>query len=278
MGMKDLNPEIHYDRVTPAWVLLMGENLHYGYFERGDEDLATATEALTRLMARHAQIEPGMAVLDVGCGTGRPACFLAEAHDCHVTGISTGEVGLETARERAEEKHLTDRLEFRYGDGTDNGLPDQSFDRVWVMQSSHFMRQKDRLISECARVLRPGGRLVLCDIVLRSIMPMAEVVKYRRELLLLQQVYGQAKMEPLEVYERLSRDNHLDVEITQDISRQTFPTFEHWRKNAAHHRDRLFELISREHVQQFVESCDVLEMFWNEQKLGYGLISAVKSD
>src|SRR5207249_6315967 len=50
------DPEVHYDRIMPAWRLLMGRNLHYGCFEAPDEDLDAATDNLTRRLAKHARL------------------------------------------------------------------------------------------------------------------------------------------------------------------------------------------------------------------------------
>src|SRR4051794_18351636 len=82
-------PEQHYDRVTEAWRFLLGEDLHYGVFASGAEPLADATHALTDLMIEAAEFAPGLDVLDVGCGTGSPACHLAEQLDVRVLGITT---------------------------------------------------------------------------------------------------------------------------------------------------------------------------------------------
>jgi 27-O-demethylrifamycin SV methyltransferase len=59
-----------------------------------------------------------------------------------------------------------------------NGLPDSEVDRGWALASSHLMVHKDRLASECARVLRPGRRLVLCDLILPRELTVTEVMRY----------------------------------------------------------------------------------------------------
>src|SRR5688572_9248125 len=89
------DPVAHYDRITRAWRYLLGEDFHYGYFRTANESLATATSNLTALMAEKSAIGPGISVLDVGCGIGNPACFLAERYACRVTGISTSKTGIE---------------------------------------------------------------------------------------------------------------------------------------------------------------------------------------
>jgi 27-O-demethylrifamycin SV methyltransferase len=169
----DLNfdPAPHYDRVTPAWNWLLGEELHYGLFKTGAEPLADATRALTFAMADRAQLEQGSRVLDIGCGTGAPACAIAQRYGCDVLGVSTSAVGLADARARAERHRLSATVRFENRDGMDTRLPDASFDCAGVLESSHLMPDKPRLVAECARILRPGGRMVLCDIILRAPMP-----------------------------------------------------------------------------------------------------------
>jgi ubiquinone/menaquinone biosynthesis C-methylase UbiE len=152
-------PAAHYDKVTDAWSLLLGDELHYGVFDDPDEELASATGRLTGLMLEAALIGPDEEVLDVGCGTGAPACRIAAETGARVTGITTSEEGVAAARARAAAEGLAERTAFELRDGMDNGFPDGSFDRVWALESSHLMRDRDRMVSECARVLRPGGRM-----------------------------------------------------------------------------------------------------------------------
>ena len=101
MTEADHDPAAHYDRVTDAWRLLLGEELHYGVFDDADDPLPVATAALTARMVDAAELAAGQRVLDVGCGTGAPACALVEAHGVEVLGITTSEVGVARARERA---------------------------------------------------------------------------------------------------------------------------------------------------------------------------------
>jgi len=270
------DPEVHYDRIMPAWRLLMGRNLHYGCFEAPDEDLDAATDNLTRRLAKHARLNAGLDVLDVGCGDGQNSCFLAEQFGCRVTGISTGKKGVERARELSRARALTRQVAFRLRDGMDNGFPAGSFDRVWVLQSSHFMLDKRRLLDECVRVLRPGGRVAVGDIVLRSPLPMVEIVRHREEFLLLHRVFGRAKMEPLETYRSLAEESGLRVDVLEDLSAQTLPTFDGWRLNAHAHRDRVIELVGETLWREFLSACDVLETFWKQGRFGYGMLAGVK--
>jgi 27-O-demethylrifamycin SV methyltransferase len=277
MDQRTYEPASHYDRVTRAWGLLLGDELHYGVFADGSTPLPEATSALTQKMLDALRIGAEHAMLDVGCGTGAPACHIAEPSGAHVTGITTSAEGIAAARERAAGRGLSERTAFEQRDGMDNGFPDASFDRVWALESSHLMRDRDRLIAECARVLRPGGRFALCDIIRRRELPFAEVNRLREPLALLRDVYGDARMEPLAEYRRLLEDCGLTVDVEEDLTAATRPTFERWRENAERHRDEVDELIGAEDRRRFAESCDVLQGFWDDGTLGYGLIAAQKA-
>lgn len=275
-GGSSFAPAAHYDRVTTAWTLLLGDELHYGVFADESSGLPAATAELTRLMIEAARLDPGLNVLDVGCGTGAPACRLVAEHGVRVTGITTSAVGVERARARAQEAGLADLVGFEQRDGMDNGLPDASFDRVWALESSHLMRDRERLIAECARVLRPGGRLALCDIVLRREIPFAEVRRMHAPLALLREVFGDARMEPLARYADLATGCGLVVDEQRDLTAETRPTFARWRENAARHEDEVVSTLGPADLDRFVEACTVLERFWDEGQLGYGLLAARK--
>lgn len=276
MTHTDYDPAEHYDRVTEAWRLLLGEELHYGVFDTGDESLADATAALTQRMIDAARLSEGLDVLDVGCGTGAPACQLVSSFGVRVLGITTSAVGVATASARAEAAGLAGKARFEVRDGTANGLPDESFDRAWVLESSHLMRDREALITECARVLRPGGRIVLCDITRQREIPFAEVRERRDDFITLRTAFGDARMEPLSYYADLATAAGLEVDTLEDLTQPTLPTFAHWIANARTHRARAVEGLGEDGVDAFERGSEILEAFWRDGTFGYGLIAAAK--
>lgn len=266
-------PAAHYDRVMKAWALLLGAELHYGVFDEPDEQLVPATARLTDLMIENAQLEAGLRLLDIGCGSGAQACQLVEDHDIEVLGITTSQVGIDDSTERARSRGIS-KATFELRDATANGLPDNSFDRAWALESSHLMPDRPAFVAEAARVLRPGGRFVMCDVVRLREIPFAELRARRDEFALLRAAYGAARMEPIEYYADLARDNGLVVDQMIDLSEATYPTFQRWRENVELYRDEVTPALGEQGVDEFARSLDVLEDLWSEKTLGYALLSA----
>ena len=268
-------PAAHYDHVHGAWQLIMGEEFHYGLFESEDTPLERATETLTHAMLERAAVGSGDRVLDVGCGTGRQACDLAAGLSASVLGITTSASGVAAATDLAADRGLAGAV-FEQRDGTDNNLDDGTFDVVWVLESSHLMRDKTALLRECVRVLAPEGRIALCDIIRKRDIPFLEVRARRDDFALLRRAFGDAHMEPLESYTSTLGGCGMTITDASDISLPTMPTFAAWRANVDSHEDTLRGLVGDKGVTDFVESTHVLEAFWKDETLGYGILAAVK--
>jgi ubiquinone/menaquinone biosynthesis C-methylase UbiE len=102
-------------------------------------------------------------ILDVGCGTGGNACYLANKYGCHIIGIDIAELMVRKAQIRAEELGLTDRVVFKVGDAYDLDFPDNSFDIVFTIFVSQFL-DPSVAFKEFSRVLDRGGRLGINEI------------------------------------------------------------------------------------------------------------------
>lgn len=104
----------------------------------------------------------GARVLDVGCGGGQNACWFAEARaDLRVTGLDLSPQQIGRARRRG--RGLADRVEFVEGSALDLPFDDHSFDLVVSMGSIKHWPDQARGVAECARVLAPGGQLIIAE-------------------------------------------------------------------------------------------------------------------
>ncbi len=148
---------VHYDELDVAYRRIWGEHVHHGYWRSGRESAAEAVEALVRLVETRLDLEPGQAVCDIGCGYGATAAGLVARHGVSVVGLTVSAAQEGVARARGVPGFTCLRRDW-----LDNRLPDASFDRAYAIESSEHMVDKGRFFTEAARVLRPGGRLVVC--------------------------------------------------------------------------------------------------------------------
>jgi SAM-dependent methyltransferase len=113
--------------------------------------------AATDELARLCQIGPDSHVLDVGCGAGVTACYLARKFGCRVTGVDILAGMVERSRKRAAREGLAGRVTFEVADAQDLPFDDVSFDAVITESVTSFPEDKLKAVREYARVTRPGG-------------------------------------------------------------------------------------------------------------------------
>uniref|UniRef100_A0AAV1UXW6 Cyclopropane-fatty-acyl-phospholipid synthase n=1 Tax=Peronospora matthiolae TaxID=2874970 RepID=A0AAV1UXW6_9STRA len=110
----------HYDLGNDFFKLWLDSNMQYScaYWKgiEGKHDLDAAQRNKMHLIAKKLKLEPGMRVLEIGCGWGGLACFLAKEYGVHVTGITISNEQLKGAREWAKREGLTDLTSFEYCD------------------------------------------------------------------------------------------------------------------------------------------------------------------
>jgi MPBQ/MSBQ methyltransferase len=134
------------------------------------EDLAPVDEFHVRgreatvELARRAALGPGTRVLDVGCGLGGSARYLAAEHECQVTGIDLTQEYVDVANALAGMVGLSDKVACRQASALDMPFDDGIFDVVWTEHVQMNIADKNAFYREIHRVTRPGGMLLFHDI------------------------------------------------------------------------------------------------------------------
>jgi tocopherol O-methyltransferase len=142
------------------------ENLafHYGYW---DQDVAYQHhEALVnknQVLYDAARIKPTDRVLDAGCGVGGSAIWMAKTYANRATGMTVSQQQGKYGAQHAKRQGVGDLVEFEIADFCKMPFENESFDVVWALESSCYAVNKGDFLDEAWRVLRPGGRVVVCD-------------------------------------------------------------------------------------------------------------------
>ncbi|KAH6840811.1 S-adenosyl-L-methionine-dependent methyltransferase [Chaetomium sp. MPI-CAGE-AT-0009] len=194
--------KLHYDLASDYYLNLWGEHIHHGYWptaaSKASDSKETAQLNLIRLLATTVTTTPPLRVLDVGCGVGGTARYLARALGAAVTGltISGKQVQMATRLSRAadgadggggdgagagnggggEEGFIAvgekggrvrfveldaEKMGEYFGPGGDGG--EGGFDVVWISEALSHFPNKALFFHNAHKLLRPGGKLVLAD-------------------------------------------------------------------------------------------------------------------
>ncbi|MDB5985063.1 MAG: cyclopropane-fatty-acyl-phospholipid synthase [Nevskia sp.] len=153
----------HYDLGDQLYALFLDDDWQYScaYFETPELTLEQAQAAKKRHIAAKLLVDPGHAVLDIGCGWGGLALYLAEsAGAASVTGVTLSEEQLARARHRADQRGLADRVRFQL---QDYRKIEGQFDRiVSVGMFEHVgLSFYDSYFENCQRLLKPDGVMLL---------------------------------------------------------------------------------------------------------------------
>ncbi len=146
----------HYDLSEDLYRLFLDEDMQYScaYFKNLDDDLETAQENKKRHLAAKLQLKPGQHVLDIGCGWGGLALFLAREEGVFVTGLTLSEEQHRVATNRVKEAGLEDRVHFYLRDYReekktyDRIVSVGMFEHVGVKHYAEFFNRISSLLKE----------------------------------------------------------------------------------------------------------------------------------
>lgn len=133
------------------WELIMGEQIHIGGYPS------------SKTLGDIAEWKEGDEVLDLCSAVGAGLRFLRRTYGVRGYGVDATPKMVEIARERIAADGFKDSIEVKLGDVTDIPYPDSRFDGVWGEDAWCYVEDKEKLIQEAARVLKPGGKIAFTD-------------------------------------------------------------------------------------------------------------------
>jgi len=141
-----------------------GEDIHVGLYQSDSEPIRDASRrTVDHLIDRLGEVRKDDVVLDIGAGYGGAARRLVEKFGCRVICLNLSEAENERNREYNKEAGVSDLIDVLDGSFENIPLDDQSVDHVWCQDAILHSGDRERVLREVDRVLKPGGRFVFTD-------------------------------------------------------------------------------------------------------------------
>lgn len=262
----------HYDRISVFYRALWGDHIHHGYFE-GRESPKRAQLKLIERLAELAEIPVGASVLDVGCGVGGSARWLARHLNCSVLGITLSPVQARMAAEAAAREGLGDRARFAIKDAHRLDFPAQSFDGVWIIECSEHLQDKRAFLQSCQRILKPGGTLALC-----AWLSAERFESAAHERLVAQVLEGMLcpSLGSMGDYVSWLREAGFDEIRAEDVTERVKATWQVCGRIAERPEIKLLTQMSDKATRDFVTAFGAIRRAYDEGAMAYGMLTAKK--
>ena len=215
--------------------------MNLGYVEKGQshDTAALAQENLIRKVAAAGRFEPGMQVLDVGCGLGGPGTLVARECRCRVIGIDPGKYQRTRLRRSRTPEYGLPAFAPVAGDAMALPFRPSSMDRIYSIESAFHYPDKARFIREASRLLKADGILVIADILPRAKRNRSWLSARFQTALNAPQFFTRESYEQAAAAAGMQMLGFLDI---SDGVRRVMPI---WRKLFFRHRRDLGQIYSR---------------------------------
>jgi len=150
----------YYRRCIPLYLDFIGHYWHTGYYLHDQQSVGPEDQQrMIRHIADSISLDHRDRVLDVGCGIGSTACYLAQNYSTNVHGLTPVAEQQAIARQIIHQTATSDRVKIDLGHAAELPYPDQHFDAVLFFESPCHFPDRAAFFKEAWRVLKPGGWL-----------------------------------------------------------------------------------------------------------------------
>jgi ubiquinone/menaquinone biosynthesis C-methylase UbiE len=240
------------------WEAVMGEQIHSGGPEATD------------FLAQKVDLKKGMVVCDICSALGAPARHMASKYGVTVKGVDATKTMLEKAIQRTKDAKLEHLIEYYEGNAIDLPFKKETFDIVWGQEAWCYVTDKNRLIQEAYRVLKPGGKIAFTDWVITGDISESE----------LDPLYDSMAfpyMESIKGYKELLKNNGFKVLEALDQTDEYAKCFDGYYKKV---HVELKPTILKNFGQELFDFASNLVTIWqkaaHEHKVGRGLFIGQK--
>ncbi|MFP3872924.1 MAG: SAM-dependent methyltransferase [Thiohalophilus sp.] len=224
-----------------------GEDIHIGMYQSDDEPIRDASRRTVEYMASKIQLklDADKRVLDMGAGYGGVARYLAKTYGCRVVALNLSERENERDRKMNQEQGLDHLIEVWDGSFESVDADDASFDVVWSQDSILHSSERDKVIAEAARVLKPGGELIMTDPMQVDDCPEG----------VLQPVYDRIHLPSLgsiEFYREAAKQNGLEEIEVEEMTENLVKHYGRVRRELEQNRDSITDKVSDAYIDRMI--------------------------
>lgn len=152
------------DAHTFYYTIWGGEDLHLGIYESDDESIFDASRrTITHMASRSKFLNHRARVIDLGGGFSGSARYLAKSYGWEVVVLNLSETENARGRKMNAEQGLDHMIEVVDGSFDTIPYPDESFDIVWSQDAILHSDNREKVLEEVMRVLKPGGEMIFTD-------------------------------------------------------------------------------------------------------------------
>jgi len=179
-------------------------------------------------------------VLDVGCGSGGPALFIARSIGCNITGVDIHEKGVEVANKQSQATGLASLAQFRLVDGS-KSLPfeENAFDAIACIDAINHLPNRLGVLIEWQRILKPGGRLLFTDPITVTGLLSSEEIAVRSSA-------GFYLFAAPDADERLISEAGFELLRREDVTENMGLVAKRWHEARAKHAEFLIQAVGKE--------------------------------
>lgn len=244
-----------------------GEDIHVGLYEPGDTIGEAGRRTVLDMAGRLGALkQAGARVLDLGAGYGGAARVLAGEFGAQVTCLNLSEVENARNRELTAGQGLDGQLRVVHGAFEDIDEPDESFDVVWSQDAILHSGNREKVLDEAVRVLKPGGEMIFTD-------PMQ--ADDLTDTASLQPIYDRIHLESLAsfgFYERELTQRGMEKVDIADLTSQLTNHYGRVREELTARRDSLKGHVSEDYVERMLAGLQHWVDAGRAHKLAWGIL------